>query len=127
MKQNSAPKTANYINQSLAEGLSVLDFFLAELNPLTDFSLKELEAKLGMDYAKLNRIVKTLHHAGYLDSDVEGRRFSVSKKLTQLTWKYLQKIKHENQRLVQEVLALNKILQDDTDVKSIISNEPTGC
>lgn len=121
MKEN----TKAYLNQSLAEGLSVLDFFISEMNPLIDFSLKELEVKLGMEYGKLNRIVKTLHHAGYLDGDVDGRRFTVSKKLTQLTWKYLQQLKREHQRIAQEVQAFQKNLKDFDYEYGV--DEPVGC
>ncbi len=84
-----------YINQTLLEGLQVLDYFIARLHPLDEISITELKDELGIDYHKCLRIVKTLQFAGYLDADAEGKHFTVSRKLTQLTWRYLRKIREE--------------------------------
>lgn len=116
-----------YINQTLLEGLQVLDYFIARLHPFDEISINQLKDELGMDYHKTNRMVKTLEHAGYLETDPAGKRYKLSRKLTQITWRYLNRIREEHQRLQAELASFDLTPLENLHVEeSHSAGEPAG-
>lgn len=94
---------AKYINQSLMDGLHVLRAFMADLSPFVWYSLSELQDVLGQDYdyQKVNRIVKTLVAAGFVDMDNTGKRYQLARELIILSKNYLNALKRDHESLKQ--------------------------
>jgi DNA-binding IclR family transcriptional regulator len=95
---------AKYINQSLMDGLHVLRAFMADLSPFVWYSLAELQDALGQDYdyQKVNRIVKTLRAAGFVDIDSTGKRYQLGRDVLMLINNYHQSIERDFDLLEQD-------------------------
>jgi len=94
-----AEKEQKYLNQSLLEGLQVFEKFLLALSPFAEYSVQSLSESFAMEYSKMFRIIKTLHHAGFIESSNAGKTYCVSKRILQLPLRYLHALKAEHERI----------------------------
>jgi IclR family pca regulon transcriptional regulator len=70
--------------QSLARGLRVLRAFDAEMSQPT---LSEVAARVGLARAVVRRLLRTLEHLGYVEN--HGRNFSLTPRVLELGYSYL--------------------------------------
>jgi len=101
-KNDSSEK---YLNQTLLDGLRVLEFFLTDLSPFVFYSIQEIADKLGFEYGKTMRTVKTLQHVGYLRESDRG--YLIGDKILSLPLRYITALKREHERIKDLVLNFN--------------------
>ncbi|MFQ5627886.1 MAG: hypothetical protein ACE5I1_03930 [bacterium] len=127
MASNKQPKTSNkYIIQSLYDGLVVLKRFLEELQPYQAYSMSELNVVFGIEYGKLNRILKTLQKAGFLDTDSTGKKIRISQDLLSVPYKHLAMIYERTQEIKQQFQTFEQLIGKHQQHEQKSRNQSSG-
>lgn len=86
-KKNSAnPFDSRLFVQSFAKGMEVLRAFGLERPAM---SLPEIATVVGVTKSAAQRFATTLHALGYLQKDIESKRYSLTPKVIELGYQYL--------------------------------------